>query len=139
MDLQLQKWQVDKLVDWMKDNDCSSAPSLVAIDELVGSTDMKPSQIVACTAEPGGRVCFDAREAIFINEGSVPALANDVDDDGDGLIANDTAGPPFSTKQEEMEACLLEVENSSLNCRWFWSLDLISARVRLAASKLGIL
>jgi hypothetical protein len=49
--------------------------SRAAIDELVESTGMKPSQIVACTAELGGRiaklrnVCFDAKEAIFIDEG----------------------------------------------------------------------
>jgi hypothetical protein len=43
----LQKWQIDKLVDWMKNNDYSSSPSWAAIDELVESTGVMPSQIVA--------------------------------------------------------------------------------------------
>jgi hypothetical protein len=38
-------------MDWINDYDDNSSPSLAAIDELVESTGMKPSQIVACTVE----------------------------------------------------------------------------------------
>jgi hypothetical protein len=125
----LQKWQIDKLMDWMKDNDYSSSPDWVAIDELVESTGMKPSQIVACTAELGGRIAMlrnvglDAgvtKEVICIDEDedSVPELADDTDDDRDGLIANDVTGQAAlktrSMEQEETEAHLFEAENSFL-------------------------
>jgi hypothetical protein len=49
----LEKWQIDKLIDWMKENDYNSSPDWTAIDGLVESTGMKPSQIVAWIAELG--------------------------------------------------------------------------------------
>ncbi|GAX12824.1 hypothetical protein FisN_15Hu303 [Fistulifera solaris] len=118
----LQKWQIDKLVDWMKNNDYSSSPSWAAIDELVESTGVMPSQIVACTAELGGRIATLRNEVICIDEDededSVPELADDIDAHGAAFIANDTRGQPalkpHSTEQDEKEAHLFEAENSSL-------------------------
>ncbi|GAX20523.1 hypothetical protein FisN_24Hu224 [Fistulifera solaris] len=53
----LEKWQIDdKLMDWMKENDYNSSPDWTAINGLVESTGMKPSQIVAWTAELGASV-----------------------------------------------------------------------------------
>ncbi|GAX23097.1 hypothetical protein FisN_UnNu093 [Fistulifera solaris] len=52
----LKKWQIDKLMDWMKENDYNSSPDWAAIDDLVESTGMKPSQIVAWIAELGASV-----------------------------------------------------------------------------------
>ncbi|GAX12830.1 hypothetical protein FisN_15Hu310 [Fistulifera solaris] len=105
MDLQLQKWQVDKLVDWMKDNDCSSALSLAAINEPVESTGMTPSEVLVCTVGLGRiaelcDVCLDAgvaKEVMCIDEdkdedGGVLELADDVDAYASGLIGNDNAG-----------------------------------------------
>jgi hypothetical protein len=108
----LSKWQIDKLMDWMKENDYNSSPDLAAIDDLVESTGMKPSQIVAWTAELGASIvkfrnggpvadsaglgvktAADKPEIITIDDDdddedvSVPELAeeNDKDDDITGL------------------------------------------------------
>ncbi|GAX20521.1 hypothetical protein FisN_24Hu226 [Fistulifera solaris] len=52
----LEKWQIDKLMDWMKENDYNCSPDWAAIDGLVESNGMKPSQIVAWIAELGASV-----------------------------------------------------------------------------------
>ena len=50
------KSQTDILMDWMKKNNYNPSPDLYAIDELVESTKMKPSQIVAWIKEMGDSV-----------------------------------------------------------------------------------
>ncbi|GAX13509.1 hypothetical protein FisN_27Lu005 [Fistulifera solaris] len=52
----LEKWQIDMLMAWMKENDYNSSPDWTAIDDLVERTGMKPSQIVAWIAELGASV-----------------------------------------------------------------------------------
>ncbi|GAX22935.1 hypothetical protein FisN_24Lu263 [Fistulifera solaris] len=52
----IEKWQIDMLMDWMKENDYNSSPDWTAIDDLVKRTGMKPSQIVAWIAELGASV-----------------------------------------------------------------------------------
>lgn len=47
------KWQVDSMMDWMKQNDYNPVPNWEAIDDLVEKTRMKPSQVAAWASEIG--------------------------------------------------------------------------------------
>jgi hypothetical protein len=89
---EVMKWQIDKLVDWMKENSYKASPALSAMDDLVVSTGMKPSQIVAWAGELGGVVAkllntvdIHNHEVIAIDShnDSVPDL-EDEDDKVDG-------------------------------------------------------
>jgi hypothetical protein len=67
----LEKWQVDKLMDWMKENDYNSSLDWAAIDGLVESTGMKPSQIVAWIAKLGASVVKLRSGGVAVEDDSV--------------------------------------------------------------------
>lgn len=104
-------------MDWMKENDYSSSPDWPAIDALVESTRMKPSEVAAWAAELGGvvgklRNSFEQRhERVFAAEDddSVPVLAEDeVEDDLNGLVADDATGPLTAKPHSVSRECPVE-------------------------------
>ncbi len=84
------KWQIDKLMDWMKENHYNSSPNWQEIDGLVESTGMKPSQIVSWAAEMGGsiaklRSCGPVAVAVATETTSQEVITIDDDDDDDSV------------------------------------------------------
>lgn len=84
------KWQIDKLMDWMKANNYNPSPDWSEIDELVESTQMKPSEVVAWTAEFGRTVARlrnececkskgpdNPKELWILDDDSIPDLDDD--------------------------------------------------------------
>lgn len=117
------KWQIDKLMDWMKTNDYNSSPDWHAVDDLVESTRMKPSEVVAWAAELGG-VVAKLRNAVanyheassIIVDSSIPELAEDEDAwNGRVPVPDDTSGPP-TTKPRECpgEDIAIDFDSNSL-------------------------
>ena len=79
----ISKWQIDSLMDWMKQNEYNPSPSWEAIDFLVEKTCLKPSQIAKCASEIGNvvsKLLQHQSYALKTDEAGVSQLSDDGDD-----------------------------------------------------------
>ena len=121
----LSKWQLDKLVNWVTVNDYSTSPDWYAIDELVESTGLKPSEVVACIEKLAGCaamcrksvevqkdpdvIIIDDDEEEEKDEDGVPELADEKDGDAWNVLVADAEeetpiAKPLSVSRDESES-----------------------------------
>jgi ribosomal protein S9 len=104
------KWQIDKLMDWMKKNDYNPCPDWDAIDELVESTRMKPSQIVAWAREVGDSIAKlrSTGTAETERQHEVITIEDDADKDSVPELAEEDDGGAWNggTDLDEMPRAL---------------------------------
>ena len=106
------KWQIDKLMDWMKANDYNPRPDWTGIADLVESTRMKPSEVANWAREFGGVVAnlrlsvdmqHDALSVDNDDTDSIPELAEEEQEDAckrKGTAPYDKTGPPTAMPRE---------------------------------------
>jgi hypothetical protein len=107
-------------MDWMKENDYNSSPDLTAIDGLVESTGMKPSQIVAWIAELGASVVKLRSGGVAVEDPVVfgvevatekqPEIITIEDDDDDEAVSV----PELAEESDKDDNCDKDDDISSL-------------------------